>query len=130
MVVPRFVERALKGEPIQIHGTGKQSRCFCYVGDLVEAIVGLVRCDEAPGKVFNIGSTEEIGIEALADKVVEMTHSKSGKEYVPYETAYGRPIEDMMRRVPNVERIKQTTGWEAQTSLCDTLQEIIDSFRR
>jgi UDP-glucose 4-epimerase len=59
-----------------------------------------------------------------------MTHSNSGKEYVPYETAYGRPIEDMMRRVPNVERIKKTTGWEAQTSLCDTLQEIIDSFRR
>jgi UDP-glucose 4-epimerase len=130
MVVPRFVERALKGEPILIYGTGKQSRCFCYVGDLVDAIVGLMRCEQAPGKVFNIGSTEEISIQALADKVIEKTFSKSKKKYVPYETAYGRPIEDMMRRVPNVERIKKAIGWEAKTSLSDTLQEIIDSFKR
>lgn len=129
MVVPRFVERALKGEPIQIYGTGKQSRCFCYVNDLIEAIVGLMKCDQAPGKVFNIGSTEEISIEALADRVIEMTNSNSAKQYVPYETAYGRPIEDMMRRVPSVERIKNTIGWQARTSLSRTLQKVIDSFR-
>ncbi|UCG55660.1 MAG: SDR family NAD(P)-dependent oxidoreductase [Phycisphaerales bacterium] len=130
MVVPRFVERALKGEPILIYGTGKQSRCFCCVDDLVDAIVGLMRCKRAPGKVFNIGSTEEISIQALADKVIEMTHSKSKKKCVPYETAYGRPIEDMMRRVPNVERINRTIGWEARTSLSKTLEAIIDNFRK
>jgi UDP-glucose 4-epimerase len=125
MVVPRFVQWALRGEPISIYGTGKQRRCFCYVGDLVEAVIGLMNCEQAVGKVFNIGSTEEISIESLADKIIDMTASKSKKEFVPYEVAYGRPIEDMMRRVPSIERIKKTIGWVPKTPLADTLQMII-----
>jgi UDP-glucose 4-epimerase len=125
MVVPRFVRWALKGEPIQIYGTGGQKRCFCYVADLVEAVIGLMNCKQAAGKVFNIGSTEEITIESLADKIIEMTASKSTKEFVSYDVAYGRPIEDMMRRVPSIERIKKAIGWEPKTPLADTLRMII-----
>ncbi|MCH7555939.1 MAG: SDR family NAD(P)-dependent oxidoreductase [Planctomycetes bacterium] len=130
MVVPRFVQRALRNEPVLIYGTGKQTRCFCYVADLVEAIISLMNCKQAEGRVYNIGSNEEIAIEDLADKIIEMTGSKSKKQFVSYEVAYGRPIEDMMRRVPNVERIKKTIGWEPKTSLTEMLQTIIDSEKR
>jgi len=88
-----------------------------------------MNCKQAVGKVYNIGSAEEITIEALADKIIEMTGSKSKKEFVPYEVAYGRPIEDMMRRMPGLKRIKETIGWEPKTSLTEMLQIIIESFR-
>ena len=130
MVVPRFVERALKGEPVLICGTGQQRRCFCYVEDVVDAVIGLMGCEQAAGKVYNIGSSEEIAIEALAEKVIEMTGSRSEKRFISYEEAYGRPIDDMMRRVPSLERIRKTIGWEPKTSLAETLQVIIDSFKR
>jgi UDP-glucose 4-epimerase len=130
MVVPRFVQRALRNEPVSIYGTGRQSRCFCYVNDLIDAIIALCDCEQAAGRIYNIGSTEEITIEALADKIIEMTGSKSRKEFVPYEKAYGRPIEDMMRRVPNLGRIKETVGWEPKTSLTEALGAIIESENR
>ncbi len=129
MVVPRFVQRALNNEPIQICGTGKQTRCFCYVGDLIEAVIKLMNCEHAAGKVYNIGSNEEISIEELADKIIEMTGSKSKKQFVPYELVYGRPIDDMMRRVPDLERIKETIGWESKSTLDETLQVIADSLK-
>ncbi|MHC4110012.1 MAG: SDR family NAD(P)-dependent oxidoreductase [Planctomycetota bacterium] len=127
MVVPRFVQWALKGESVSIYGTGQQMRCFCYVGDVVDAAIGLMNCEQASVGVYNIGSTEEISIEGLADKIIEMTGSKSTKEFVPYEEAYGMPMEDMMRRVPSLERIKKAIGWEPKTNLTETLQAIIDS---
>ncbi len=130
MVVPRFVQSALKNEPILIYGTGKQTRCFCYVADLIEAIISLMNCKQAAGKVYNIGSNEEISIEELADKIIDMTGSKSKKQFVSYEAAYGRPIEDMMRRLPSVERIKKAIGWEPKTSLTQTLRVIIDNEKR
>ena len=129
MVVPRFVQRALKDEPIQICGTGKQTRCFCYVADLVEAVIRLMNCEHAAGKVYNIGSHEEISIEELADKIIKMTDSKSQKQFVPHELVYGRPIDDMMRRVPDLERIKKAIGWESKTPLDETLQVIADSLK-
>ncbi|MHC4681215.1 MAG: GDP-mannose 4,6-dehydratase [Planctomycetota bacterium] len=129
MVVPRFVQRALNNEPVLIYGTGKQTRCFCYVADLVEAVIGLMDCKQAAGQVFNIGTDHEMSIEGLADRIIEMTGSSSRKQFVPYETAYGRPIEDMMRRVPSCERIRQTTGWEPKTSLGEALQRIAESLK-
>jgi UDP-glucose 4-epimerase len=129
MVVPRFIESALKNEPIRIYGTGKQSRCFCYVEDVVDAVIRLMDCNKAIGEVFNIGSDEEITIEALADKIIEITGSKSKKEFVPYEVAYGRPIEDMMRRVPCLGRIKDTATWKPKLVLNDAIQLIIPYFR-
>jgi len=128
MVVPRFVEAAMRNEPIRIYGTGGQSRCFCFVEDVVDAIVRLMDCRQAAGKAFNIGSDEEITIEAIADKIIAMTGSKSRKEFVPYEIAYGRPIEDMMRRVPVIERISKEIGWKPKTGLEETLRNVINSF--
>jgi len=130
MVVPRFVQMALNNEPLQIYGTGNQTRCFCYVADVVEAVVRLVNCDRAAGMVFNVGTNEEISIDALADKVIEITGSKSKKQFVPYESAYGRPIEDMMRRVPNLERIRKIVSWKSQTNLDQVLRIIVESRRR
>lgn len=128
MVVPCFVQRALRDEPVLIYGTGRQRRSFCYVEDIIDAVIGLMSCEKAVGKVYNIGSSEEISIEALADKIIKMTGSRSKKEFIPYEIAYGRPIDDMMRRVPSLERIKEAIGWEPQTSLTKMLQVTIESF--
>ncbi len=130
MVVPRFVQKALRDEPVSIYGSGQQSRCFCGVSDVVDAVIGLMNCEDAQGNVFNIGSMEEITIEGLADKVIELTGSKSTKEYVSYEQAYGRPIEDMMRRIPSLERINNAIGWKPKKKLTEILEEIIDSEKK
>lgn len=125
MVVPRFVQSALRNEPVSIYGTGRQTRCFCCVHDLIDAITELMNCEQAAGSVYNIGTNKEISIEGLADKIIEMTGSKSQKRFVPYETAYGRPIEDMMRRVPSLDRIEKIINWKPKTSLDETLWMII-----
>jgi len=130
MVVPRFVKWALNNEPVLIYGTGRQKRCFCDVSDLTDAVIDLMNCPEAAGRVFNIGSNEEVSIDQLADRVIEMTGSKSKKEFVPYEKAYGKPMEDMMRRVPSIERIEKTIGWKPKTSLNETLRIIIESAKQ
>lgn len=129
MVVPRFVQWALKNEPIQIYGTGAQTRCFCCVQDLIDAIIALMDCPAAAGQVFNIGSSEEISMEALADRIIQITGSRSPKQFVPYVVAYGRPIEDMMRRVPSTERIRNAIGWQPKTCLDETLRTIIEHYK-
>lgn len=126
MVVPRFVSWALAGEPLRVYGSGKQTRCFCNVADVVEAVVGLVSSEKAVGTTFNIGSGEEVSIEELAARVIGLTGSKSENEYVPYDVAYGREIEDMMRRMPCTEKIKQAIGWQPRIDLDSTLRMIID----
>jgi UDP-glucose 4-epimerase len=127
MVVPRFVQAAMKNEPITIYGTGRQSRCFCFVGDVLDAVIGLMQNNSAAGRVYNVGSTEEITIDGLADKIIELTASKSKKVYMSYDKAYGRPIDDMARRVPNIERIKKTIAWQPKTNLEEALKIIIKS---
>lgn len=129
MVIPRFMQQALENKPLQIYGDGRQSRCFSYVGDVVEAIIALMDCPQAPGRVYNIGSTEEITIEALADTIIALTQSKSSKQYLTYQQVYGKPFDDMMRRVPSLERIKQTIGFEARTTLRQTLEIIMNSLK-
>jgi UDP-glucose 4-epimerase len=129
MVVPRFIKWALKDEPILIYGTGRQSRCFAYVGDVVEALSALMNCNEAAGQVYNVGSTEEITIEELADKVIRLTGSKSEKRTISYEEAYGRAFDDMLRRVPCLERIEQAIGWQPKTKLNETLSLAADGLR-
>jgi len=125
MVVPRFVEKALAGEPLEIYGTGRQSRCFCYVEDVVEALAGLMTSKQTAGGVFNVGSQEEVTIEDLADRIISITKSKSTKRFISYEKAYGRPIEDMMRRVPKLDRIRKAIGWQPTTGLEEALEKII-----
>lgn len=130
MVVPRFVQQALDGQPLQIFGDGRQTRCFTDVSDVVRAVTALMDCPDAVGRVFNIGSEKEISIEGLAKRILQLTGSKSEKKYVPHEEAYGRPIEDMKRRVPDISRINETTGWMPQIGLDESLKKIIEYFNR
>jgi UDP-glucose 4-epimerase len=126
MVVPRFVQWALQNEPVQIYGDGQQTRCFCYVGDVIEAVTALMHKKEASGKVFNIGSDHEITIEQLADTVIKVTGSQSTKQFISYEQAYGRVIEDMLRRKPSLERISTMINWTPKTPLERTLEMVVD----
>jgi UDP-glucose 4-epimerase len=125
MVLPRFVRQALTGEPITIYGDGEQSRCFSDVADVIGATVKLAEHPEAVGKVFNIGSNEEVTIRELAEKVLAATGSSSKIVYVPYEEAYAPGFEDMRRRVPDLTRINQLIGYKPQYSLDDTLRRVI-----
>ena len=129
MVIPRFVKAALSGEPLNIYGNGKQSRCFANVLDIIDGMTALVNDSASYGNVYNIGSTEEISIEDLAVKVKEMTGSSSEIKYIPYEEAYGQPFDDMNRRIPCLERIQQQVGYKPKISLDETLKRIIDYFR-
>jgi UDP-glucose 4-epimerase len=129
MVIPRFVERALKNEPLQIYGDGRQTRCFCCVHDVVEGLMTLMDCKEACGKVYNMGSEEEVSIETLADTVIRMTGSQSVKEHLSYEQAYGKPFDDMRKRVPSLKRIHETTGFSPKYTLEQTLELIIEDIK-
>jgi len=129
MVVPRFVRRALADEPIEIYGTGEQSRCFCNVADVVDALMKLIECPEAVGEVINLGTTESITIEALADKIIELTGSKSEKRHVSYEEAYGRAFDDMMARMPDVSKIERLIGFSPRYALDETLEQIVEYER-
>jgi UDP-glucose 4-epimerase len=125
MVVPRFIEKAMAGVPIEIYGDGRQTRCFCYVGDVVKSLTALMDVPNAGGQVFNIGSNEEVTIEQLADKIIALTNSSSVKKFISYEQAYGQPFDDMLRRVPSLERLKSIIGFVPETTLTQTLQRII-----
>ncbi len=126
MVVPRFVGQALAGEPITVYGDGSQSRCFCDVSDTVRALEALLDHEEAPGKVFNVGSTEEISILDLARRVKAMLNSDSPIQFIPYERAYAPGFEDMQRRVPDTTRIQTLTGWRPLLRLNEILQRVAD----
>jgi len=129
MVVPRFVQWALAGETVEIYGTGKQSRCFSNVADIVGALIGLIDCDEAVGEVINIGTDEPISMEDLADKIIAMTDSPSTTRHRSYEEAYGRSFDDMLIRQPDLSKIKRLIGYEPKFSLEQTLQQVIDYER-
>ena len=129
MVVPRFIRQALGGEPITVYGDGSQRRCFCDVRDVVPAILGLAGHSDAPGRVYNIGGTEEVSIQELAERVVEMTESDSQIIKVPYSEAYAPGFEDMERRVPDTERIHKLLGWKPKRSLREILSDVI-SYER
>lgn len=129
MVVPRFVKAALKNEPIPVHGTGMQSRCFGHVHDVVDALVQLLENPECFGNVINIGNDEEVSINALAEKAVEMTGSTSEIRYIPYEEAYGEGFEDMQRRVPSLEKARRLIGYQPTRKLEDIINDVADQFR-
>jgi UDP-glucose 4-epimerase len=129
MVLPNFVKSALENAPISVFGNGKQSRCFCDVRDTVEALIRLMDTDRSIGEVTNVGNTEEITIEDLARKVKERTKSSSTIEYVPYDKAYEPGFEDMMRRVPSVEKLFALTGFRPQTPLAEIIDRVTQSFQ-
>lgn len=130
MVLPNFVKRALDGEPIEVYGNGQQSRCFCDVRDTVEALLRLMPLNRAVGEVINIGNTEEVTIENLAKIVKHRTGSDSPIRFVPYDKAYEPGFEDMMRRVPSIEKLHSLTGFRPQTNLADIIDRVSAYFRQ
>jgi nucleoside-diphosphate-sugar epimerase len=128
MVLPNFVQQALKNQPISVYGDGKQSRCFCDVRDTVEGLVRLMDRDSSVGEVVNVGNTEEISIEGLARLVRDRTSSSSSIQYVPYDQAYEPGFEDMMRRVPSVDKLSFLTGFRPQTPLTEIVDRVSSYF--
>lgn len=128
MVIPRFVSRALKNENIEIYGSGEQTRCFCHVLDTVRALRALSETKSAYGEIFNIGSTNEISINELASLVKKQTRSSSKIIKIPYEKAYEPGFEDMMRRVPNISKIKSLVAWEPRNNLEKIIDDVVESL--
>ncbi len=129
MVIPRFVERALRNEPLLVYGDGLQSRCFSSVHDVVRGVLMLAGEPGAHGEVFNIGTMEEVAVAELARRIRDLAGSTSALEYVEYEAIYGSRFEDMQRRVPDLAKIHALVGYEPRISLDDLLRETIEHMR-
>lgn len=129
MVIPRFVQQALRGDPITVYGDGEQSRSFCHVMDVVDALVKIMACDEALGKVVNIGNPEEVTMNELAKRVKTMAGSDSVIRLISYEEAYVGGFEDMRRRVPDISRANQLIGFAPKNTLDDILRDVVSYYR-
>lgn len=129
MVVPSLVQQALANKPLTVYGDGQQSRCFTHVQDSIRCQQALMNHPNAVGEIFNIGSSQEVTIEGLAKRIIEMTESKSEIVYVPYEEAYEAGFEDMRRRVPDTTKIKGVLGFAPESKLDDILSDVIGYFR-
>jgi UDP-glucose 4-epimerase len=127
MVVPRFIRQALAEQPITVYGDGEQRRCFCHVHDIVQALAEIMETDDAYGRVFNIGSTEEVSIKELGERIVERTDSSSQLTFTPYDEAYEEGFEDMPRRIPDTTRINDLIGWEPTHSLDEIIDDVVRS---
>jgi len=122
MVLPRFIAAAKSGQALKVYGDGQQSRCFCYVGDTIEALIRLQNCAEGRGEIFNVGGTEEVSILGLAELVLETLGVKAPIELVPYAEAYAPDFDDMRRRKPVVEKLARMTGFRPLTSLREIIR--------
>ena len=130
MVIPRLVDQALQEVPLTVFGDGQQKRCFCHVSDTVRGLQSLFESEEAQGGVFNVGSTQEITIMDLAQRVLELTGSPSTVQLVPYETAYEVGFEDMMRRRPSIQKIETAVGWQPSLGLDQILLDVIEDAKK
>ena len=122
---PKLVQQGLGGRPLTVYGNGRQTRCFAFVGDVVESLLRLMDHPDTPGEVFNIGSTEEVSITQLAERILSLTGSDSEIIYVPYNVAYEEGFEDMPRRVPDTSKAQRFIGSRPCTSLDEILGEVI-----
>jgi nucleoside-diphosphate-sugar epimerase len=129
MVIPRFVERALAGRPLEIFGDGSQTRCFCHVADTIRALVALMDDRAGTGDIFNVGSQEQIRIRDLADRVLAATGSGSELVFVPYDEVYELGIEDMLHRIPSIDKVGAAVGWEPTFDLERILADVIEHMR-
>jgi UDP-glucose 4-epimerase len=129
MVVPRFIQSALKNEPLTIYHDGSQSRVFCHVEDAIDAVLKLADTDSTIGDYFNVGGIGETTIQGLAEKIIERTKSSSTVRYVSYADGYPEGFEDMQRRVPDISKIKNTVGWQPTHTLDSIIDSVSESFR-
>ena len=129
MVIPRFVESALQGKTLKVYGDGEQSRCFCHVKDVVRALLLLLDKPESAGEIYNIGSRRSVTMKELAQLVIERTGSDSQIELVPYEKAYAKGFEDMRRRMPSTSKLEELTGWKAEHSLEQIIDDVVAEIK-
>jgi UDP-glucose 4-epimerase len=129
MVIPRFVDRALANEPIEIFGDGEQTRCFCHVDDTVRALVALMNSPDTSGEIYNVGSPNRIRIIDLADRIKQALGSSSELEFIPFDQVYGQGIEDMLHRIPSISKVGAAVGWKPERSLDDILTDVIEDKR-
>ena len=129
MVIPRFVGAALSGLPLEVHGDGSQTRSFCHVADTVRALHGLMDAQSISGEIFNVGSTDRIKILDLAERIRELTSSRSELSFVPYDEVYGVGIEDTLHREPAIGKIESATGWRPSLDTSRILDDVIDHVR-
>jgi UDP-glucose 4-epimerase len=128
MVIPRFVERALRGEEIEIYGDGQQTRCFCHVQDTIRALRDLMTdLNHTAGQIFNVGANNQSSIIGLAERIKAMVHSESPLVHVPFDEVYGTGIEDMLHRVPCTDKVRDTIGWVPEHTLEQILTDVITS---
>src|SRR5689334_13170318 len=125
MVVARFVQAAVAGTPLEIHGDGKQTRTFCHVQDTIRALQGLMESPDTTGEIYNVGSRNWISIGDLAKRVLEVSGSRSEIVYVPYEKVYGTGIDDMLHRLPSIDKIAAAIGWQPDRTLDEILGDVI-----
>jgi UDP-glucose 4-epimerase len=130
MVIPRFVSAALAGRQLEIHGDGTQTRCFCHVEDTIQALSTLMDASGVDGDLFNVGSTERVTIDELAQRVLAATGSSSEIVHIPYDEVYGQGIEDMLHRQPSIEKVNGAIGWSPTRSLDQILEDVIAHIRR
>lgn len=130
MVVPRLVGQALDGEALTVFGDGRQTRCFCHVADVVEALYGLASQESAYGHVFNVGATTEMSILDLAERIIKVTGSRSDISLIPYDEAYAEGFEDMYRRVPDTSKVRALLGWRPTRAIEDVIRDVVDHRRR
>lgn len=126
MVIPRFIHQAVYNEAITIYGNGEQSRCFCYVGDVIDALIKLMDNSKADGQIYNVGSSEIITINELADKIINLTKSKSTKIFIPYDKAYGTGFEDIQRRMPDIRKLQRLIGFRQKYDLSSIILKMKD----
>jgi UDP-glucose 4-epimerase len=129
MVIPRFVERALAGAPLEVHGDGMQTRSFCHVSDTIRAVHGLMQAPQTSGGIFNVGSAERVRILDLAERVLELSRSNSSIEFIPHDKVYGLGIEDVLHREPSIEKIRTAIGWRPSLDLDRILADVIEHTR-
>ena len=129
MVIPRFVNQALRNEPITVYGTGEQTRCFCFVGDVVKGMADLCANPGAFGRVFNLGGSEEVSMKELAQRIISESGSSSRLDFIPYDVAYEEGFEDMQRRVPDTTRAHELVGFEPTVGLDEIIRLVIDEQR-
>ena len=129
MVIPRFVSQALRNDPITIYGSGDQTRCFCFVGDVVRGMIDLCDNRQAFGRVFNLGGSEEVSMKSLAERIITAAGSSSRLDFIPYDVAYEEGFEDMQRRVPDTTRARELVGFEPTVSLDEIIRLVIDEQR-
>jgi UDP-glucose 4-epimerase len=130
MVIPRFVQRALTGAPLEVHGDGTQTRSFCHVQDTIRALTGLMDATEISGEIFNVGGTDRISILELAYRVKAATGSDSELSFVPYSEVYGQGIEDTLHREPSIDKVGAAIGWRPTRTLDEILADVIEHARR